>query len=109
MNSNPDMASTWKGRVLMQVIADKADKPLIKINDLVEDQIATVNSFLQPKEYEVIAEIQQGISLPETKKYSVKIMIADFEMQTTDKPKFAENNYNRWSHRFEKMTFTAPY
>lgn len=27
MNANPDIASHWKGRVLMQVTAEKSDKP----------------------------------------------------------------------------------
>ena len=30
MNSNPDLGSTWKGRILMQVVAEKTDKPQIK-------------------------------------------------------------------------------
>ena len=28
MNSNPEAASTWKGRILMQVVAEKTDKPV---------------------------------------------------------------------------------
>lgn len=31
MNNNPDLASTWKGRVLMQVVAEKTEKPNIKV------------------------------------------------------------------------------
>jgi len=31
MNNNPDLASTWKGRILMQVVAEKTDKPIIKL------------------------------------------------------------------------------
>jgi hypothetical protein len=27
MNANPEMASTWKGRVLIQVCAEKTEKP----------------------------------------------------------------------------------
>jgi nitrous oxide reductase len=36
MNNNPEMASTWKGRVLMQVTAEKTDKPEIKVQDVDE-------------------------------------------------------------------------
>jgi hypothetical protein len=28
MNENPEIASTWKGRILMQVLAYKTEKPL---------------------------------------------------------------------------------
>jgi len=34
MNSNPDVASTWKGRILMQVTAEESEKPIIKVADL---------------------------------------------------------------------------
>jgi hypothetical protein len=27
MNENPDFASTWKGRVLMQIVCEPCDKP----------------------------------------------------------------------------------
>jgi hypothetical protein len=36
MNSNPELASTWKGRILMQVTAEKTEKPLIKVQELDE-------------------------------------------------------------------------
>jgi hypothetical protein len=28
MNSNPEAASTWKGRILCQVVAEKTEKPV---------------------------------------------------------------------------------
>lgn len=31
MNQNPDMASQWKGRVLIQVVAEPTEKPLHKM------------------------------------------------------------------------------
>lgn len=31
MNNNPELASTWKGRILMQVVAEKTEKPNIKV------------------------------------------------------------------------------
>lgn len=31
MNANPEHASTWKGRILMQAVAEKIDKPEIKV------------------------------------------------------------------------------
>jgi hypothetical protein len=31
MNNNPELASTWKGRILMQVSVEKTEKPLISV------------------------------------------------------------------------------
>jgi hypothetical protein len=31
MNSNPDLGSTWKGRILMQITAEKTEAPLVKV------------------------------------------------------------------------------
>ena len=30
MNANPEIASLWKGRILMQVVAEETDKPIFK-------------------------------------------------------------------------------
>jgi hypothetical protein len=34
MNSNPEAASTWKGRILMKVEAFKTEKPVCKCSDI---------------------------------------------------------------------------
>jgi hypothetical protein len=60
------------------------------------------------REYEIIAEVGLGISLPAEKKYTVKIKIADFELRT-DKPANAEGTFNRWNKRFPMTIYTAPY
>ena len=31
MNENPEIASLWKGRILMQVVAVKTEKPVLKV------------------------------------------------------------------------------
>ena len=62
-----------------------------------------------------MCEVGLGIALPDTKtlgfgsnKYTVKITIADLELQT-DKPAFNEGTYNRWNHGFPVTTYKAPY
>lgn len=57
MNSNPDVASTWKGRVLMQVTAEKTDKPTCLIETLDELDREKAEPFLKPHEFEIIAEV----------------------------------------------------
>lgn len=102
------MASTWKGRILLQVLAEKAEKPEINVLDLDDEVKNAALKHMEDHEYEIIAEVGLGISLPAEKKYTVKIKIADFEMKT-DKPAFAEATYNRWNKRFNTTVYTCPY
>lgn len=108
MNNNPDLGSTWKGRILMQVVAEKTDKPIIKCVDMDEKTRDICTPYTNPHDFEIIAEIGLGIALPEAKKYNVKIKIADFEVKT-DKPAFAENTFNRWNQRFPKTVYSVSY
>lgn len=100
MNANPDLGSTWKGRILISVTAEKTEKPICLVRDLDPEEIAKAQPYLQPHEFEVIAEVGQGISLPSNDKYTVMIKLGDVEFKTGP-PVNAENTYNRWSHRFK--------
>jgi hypothetical protein len=51
MNKNPDIASFWKGRVLMQVEAVKTDKPLFLIQDIPPEKIESARPYLKDNEY----------------------------------------------------------
>ena len=64
MNENPEIASNWKGRILMQVTAEKTDKPTCIIKDLDQKDIEKAKPYLNPHEFEIIAEVGQGIALP---------------------------------------------
>ena len=35
MNENPEIASNWKGRVLMSIESVKTEKPVAKVKDIV--------------------------------------------------------------------------
>ena len=59
-------------------------------------------------EYEIIADIGLGICLPDDEKYTIKIKIGDFELNSS-KPKEAKKGYNRWSERFNTTTFKTVY
>ena len=101
MNSNPDCASTWKGRILMQVTAEKTEKPTLMKKRLEQADLDKAAQFMQDHEFEIIAEIGQGIALPSADKYNVMIKIADHVIRT-DKPLTAENLYNRWNFRYKQ-------
>jgi hypothetical protein len=57
MNSNPEIASTWKGRILMQVTAEKTEKPVCLKKFLTEDDIDRAQPFFNQREFEIIAEV----------------------------------------------------
>ena len=57
MNENPEIASTWKGRILMQIEAFKTEKPVILCQNINEDDKKKAQPYLYEKDYEIIAEI----------------------------------------------------
>lgn len=102
MNEHPEMGSEWKGRILMQIESADAKHPEKKETVLEETikQQAIALGFFEEHEYEIIAEIGMGISLPSnSSQYKVMIKIGDFEL-TTEYPKEYKAGYNRWSERF---------
>ena len=80
MNNNPEMASTWKGRVLFQVSAEKVDKAIAKTCGIDEDTLAAAEDAMLFKEYAIIAQVGQAIGLPTSNKYNIKITVGGFEM-----------------------------
>jgi hypothetical protein len=38
MNEDPNVASLWKGRILMQVVAEPTEKPCLKIEDITDEE-----------------------------------------------------------------------
>ena len=110
MNSNPEVASTWKGRILMKVEAKKTDRPVCKAQEIDEegDDIDEADPYLENRDYEIIAEVGQGIALPSDSKYRVMIKIAEHELVTPD-PVLQKGCYNRWLHRFSQQTLSMPY
>lgn len=108
MNANPELGSTWKGRILMQIVAEKTEKPIC-MNRQISDQaiLDKAKEHFNEKEYEIIAEVGQGIALPSADKFNVMIKIADFALKT-EKPLITEGTYNRWSCRFKQQTFKSP-
>jgi hypothetical protein len=39
MNHNPEIASLWKGRILVQCTCEKTDKPLLKVEKIEDEQV----------------------------------------------------------------------
>lgn len=52
MNDNPNLASLWKGRILMQVYAEKTEKPILMMRDMEVTEVNKAAVHLAPKKYE---------------------------------------------------------
>jgi hypothetical protein len=39
MNLNPEIASFWKGRILMRTTCEETEKPLLKVKPIADDEV----------------------------------------------------------------------
>jgi hypothetical protein len=103
MNENPEIASNWKGRVLLQVSAFKTDKPVAKVCRTENKLVQEAQEETKDNTYSIIAEVGQAICLPKkNKKYTVKIIVGG-EVLETKEAKVVDSNYNRWNERMQKL------
>jgi hypothetical protein len=96
MNENPELASNWKGRVLMSIECAETEKPLCKRCQIDDEYIMEAKAYTLKKKYQMIAEVGQGVALPYEDKFWVKILVGGHEFKT-DKAKIAKKDYNRFN------------
>lgn len=111
MNDNPEIASHWRGRMLLEISCEECDKPKKGVEKLAKEvrDGAEEAGFFNEEEYEVWCEFGQGCALPKkNEKYHARLTIQDFKLQT-DKVKENRGDYIRWSQRFSSQTFKLPY
>jgi hypothetical protein len=51
MNDNPHSASLWKGRILMQVFAERTEKPVLLVREIETAEVNMAAVHLAPKQY----------------------------------------------------------
>lgn len=87
MDEHPELGSTWKGRILFYYEAQDCKYPehgVVPIENYDKTILETkeIEGFLKQVEYEMIAEIGQGIYLPEQSgkdiKYRIKLSVGSF-------------------------------
>ena len=111
MNENPELGSTWKGRILMQVFAVKTEKPVYKVEQIPEENVEYAQQYLVNRTFRFMTQINSAIALPkENEKYEVVVRIADFEI-TTGEAVFNKGRYNRFNFRtdVDQAKFEGPY
>lgn len=97
MNLNPEIASFWKGRILVQCIAEETDKPLLLVRKIDPDEIENAKKCLELRKYSVSCFIAGVMSLPvDNKEFYVTVRIADKEWSSGD-PKVVKAKYNRFN------------
>ena len=110
MDENPELASAWMGRCLMHIECQDSKHPerkQIELEDSIKQQ-AIDRGLYADHEYEIICDVGLGICLPGDEKYTIKVKIGDFELNSS-KPKESKKGYNRWSERFNTTTFKSVY
>ena len=110
MNDFPEIASTWKGRILIHVSAYDTKNPEMKVAPLDPEYKAQClkSKIFDQEEFEIIAEFGSGICLPGSKKYKLRVQINDFSIDSSA-PVEQKGNYNRWSNRTAVTAFKGPY
>lgn len=106
-NDNPQTASNWKGRVLMQVICEETENPECKV-EYIPKEIVDVEGRVEKRYFDVIAEVGQAIALPDSKPYKVKFLIGGKSIET-NLPQHQAHNYCRFNERIEQQTLQVPY
>jgi hypothetical protein len=111
MNANPEVASFWKGRILMQCIAEETEKPLLLVQQLEDDEIQQGRLLLRPRKYAVSFFVAGALAMPENdKEYEVSLRIADKEWNT-GLPQLKKPKFNRFNVKPTETDgeFIAPY
>jgi len=57
MNDNPEIASNWKGRILVQVTCEKTKKPLCKVARIPDSIITESKAKTGNNTFEIIGEV----------------------------------------------------
>ena len=110
MNNNPEIASDWKGRVLLHIQAKENDKPMKTVSQMDPDikKKAIELKYLEKEDYELMIEIGQGITLPEKDKdYRICVKVMDEEW-VCEKPKEKKGEYVRWHSRSKVLKWKMP-
>ena len=108
MNEHPEYASQWKGRVLLQVIAEQTEKPLAKMVDMEDEVIALAEDAKRSKEYAIIAQVGQAVALPTNKKYDIRVTVGGHEIFFKPLDQKNATNYKRYG-RTEQEAVHLPY
>ena len=94
MNSNPEIASFWKGRILCQVLVEPSEKPKLLVRNIEDTEEA--KQRLLNRTFAAQLFIAGAIGLPfDNKEFQVSVRIAEKEWFSGE-----PNNYKAKYNRF---------
>ena len=108
MNNDPEYASEWKGRVLLQILGENTDKPMAKTCEIDQDIIDAAQEAAKNKQYAIICQVGQAVALPSTKNYKIKVTVGGWTHTFEPVAQKAKTNYKRYD-RMPQETIEAPY
>lgn len=108
MNNDPEYASEWKGRVLLQILGENTDKPMAKTCEIDQDIIDAAQEAAKNKRYAIICQVGQAVALPSTKNYKIKVTVGGWTYTFDPVAQKAKTNYKRYD-RMPQATIEAPY
>ena len=84
MNDNPEGATQWKGRVLVEYWTEDDKFAKSKKHHLNKEEMTKEIALKMPlNKYFIIGEVGSGIALPDSKKYTIKVMMGKYELANT--------------------------
>lgn len=111
MNKNPEIASLWKGRILMRCTCEETEKPLLLVKKIHQEDIDLAKPCLLNRSYAASIFIAGGIGLPfDNTDFEVGVRVADKEWMT-GLPKVKKAKYNRYNALLteNEREFRMPY
>ena len=82
MNSCPDLATWWKGRILMKIETELAEKPQQKVEAIPEKDLQLYYQRSNSLKWQINADIYYGVEFKEKgDKYHILIRWADQEIE----------------------------
>jgi hypothetical protein len=111
MNNNPEIASFWKGRILVQSLCEETEKPLLMMHALDDNVIEAAKPYIQNRSFAASLFIAGAIGLPiDNKEFYVTVRVAEKEW-SSGSPKVTKAKYNRYNVRptESEREFRMPY
>lgn len=111
MNQNPEVASLWKGRILMQCTHEKTQKPKLMKKKLPADEINAARKYLDNRQFAARVFIGQIMNTPfKDTAYQVEVRIADKAFVSKECPN-PKKKYNRINQIVDEKEgeFMMPY
>lgn len=109
MNENPENASTWKGRILVEYWCEDYKYPTFEKKPIPADfDRYMFNIQTQPAQYLIIGEFGTGMCLPAEETYRMQLCIGE-TMFDSGKPKNHASDWCRWDNRFGGEVIALPY